>query len=140
MPELPEVESARAVIARNGVGRLIVDVDDSDRYVCRPHAAGGIRSALLGRRLSAAYRRGKSMWCTTSGVGRSRRPGPVLGIHLGMAGKIVVADPGGVEIDGGDYWERGRQPGDFRFTRFARVFADGGVLRLIDPRRLGRVR
>src|SRR6185312_8354873 len=101
---------------------------------------GDIRRALVGRRLTVAHRRGKSMWCDTSGAGRSRTPGPALGIHLGMSGKIVVADPDGVEIDGGDYWERGRAKGDYRYSRFALSFADGGRLLLIDPRRLGRVR
>jgi formamidopyrimidine-DNA glycosylase len=134
MPELPEVESARSVIERAALGRRIVDVDDSDTYECRPHLPGEIRSALLGRRLTAVHRRGKSMWCDTSD------DGPVLGVHLGMSGKIVIADPDGTEIDGGDYWERGRRPGDFRFSRFSLSFADGGRLMLIDPRRLGRVR
>lgn len=140
MPELPEVESARSVIERKALGRRIVDVDDTDTYECRPHAPGDIRSALLGRRLMVANRRGKSMWCDTSGVGRSRTPGPTLGIHLGMSGKIVIADGHGDEVDGGDYWERGRAPGDYRFRRFSLTFADGGSLLLIDPRRLGRVR
>jgi formamidopyrimidine-DNA glycosylase len=57
-----------------------------------------------------------------------------------MSGKIVIADPDGTEVDGGDYWERGRAPGDYRFTRFALGFCDGGRLLLVDPRRLGRVR
>jgi formamidopyrimidine-DNA glycosylase len=140
VPELPEVESARQVIARAAIGRRISAVDDSDRYECRPHPAGEIRDALVGRRLTEVFRRGKSMWCATSGVGRSRAASPMLGIHLGMSGKIVIADRRGSEIDGGDYWERGRAPGDYRFTRFALEFADGGALRLIDPRRLGRVR
>ena len=134
MPELPEVESARAVLERAALERRIVDVDDSDTFVTRPHVPGQLRSALLGRRLTAAHRQGKSMWCDTSAGG------PVLGIHLGMSGKIVIADPDGTEIDGGDYWERGRQPGDYRFTRFALRFADGGRMLLVDPRRLGRVR
>ena len=134
MPELPEVESARAVIERAGLGREIVDVDDTDTYVCRPHPPGQIRAALLGRTLVEAHRRGKSMWCDTSG------DGPELGIHLGMSGKIVVADPDGTEIDGGDYWEGRRFSGDYRWSRFALTFADGGRLMLVDPRRLGRVR
>jgi formamidopyrimidine-DNA glycosylase len=36
VPELPEVESARAVIERHGPRRRIADVDDSDAFVCRP--------------------------------------------------------------------------------------------------------
>jgi formamidopyrimidine-DNA glycosylase len=133
VPELPEVESARRVIERAALGREIVAVDDTDSYVCRPHAAGEIASALLGTTLTVAHRRGKSMWCDTS-------TGPILGIHLGMSGKIVIAASDGTEIDGGDYWEFGRAPGDYRWSRFSLSFADGGMLRLVDPRRLGRVR
>ncbi len=140
MPELPEVESARSVIERAALGRRIVAVDDTDSFVCRPHPPGQIRDALIGRRLTVAHRRGKSMWCDTSPVGRSRAAGPSLGIHLGMSGKIVVASAAGDEIDGGDYWEGRRAPGDYRWSRFTLVFADGGRLMLVDPRRLGRVR
>jgi formamidopyrimidine-DNA glycosylase len=140
VPELPEVESARALIDRRALGRRIVDVDDADIWVCRPHSPGEIRAALLDRRLTAAHRRGKSMWCETSGAGRSRRPGPTLGIHLGMSGRIVFGDARGREFDGGDYWERGRAHGDFRFSRFGLRFADGTFLVLVDPRRLSRVR
>src|SRR3954452_20471492 len=118
MPELPEVESARTVIDRAALGRRIAEVDDSDSWVCRPHAPGEIRAALLGRELTVVHRRGKSMWCETSG------DGPTLGIHLGMSGKIVIAAADGAELDGGDYWERGRTAGDYRFTRFSLTFAD----------------
>ncbi|MEV4617937.1 DNA-formamidopyrimidine glycosylase family protein [Asanoa sp. NPDC049573] len=134
MPELPEVENARSVIDRAALGRRIVDVDDHDTWVCRPHPPGQIRAALVDRELTVAHRQGKSMWCQTSDGG------PILGIHLGMSGKIVIADPDGTEADGGDYWERGRAAGDYRFTRFALAFADGGRMMLIDPRRLGRIR
>jgi formamidopyrimidine-DNA glycosylase len=62
VPELPEVESARAAIEKAGLGRKIIDVDDTDIWECRPHRPGEIRAALLGRVLIAACRRGKSMW------------------------------------------------------------------------------
>ncbi|MDT8911927.1 DNA-formamidopyrimidine glycosylase family protein [Amycolatopsis sp. PS_44_ISF1] len=133
MPELPEVESARSVIERAALGRLIVEVDDTDSYVCRPHRPGEIRGALLGTKLRAAHRQGKSLWCDT-GEG-----GPVLGLHLGMSGKIVIAEGDGTEVDGGDYWKRGRGAGDHRWLRFALTFEDGGRLMLVDPRRLGRI-
>jgi formamidopyrimidine-DNA glycosylase len=136
MPELPEVESARSVIERNGLRRRIVDIDDSDSYVCRPHVPGEIRHALLGGELIAAMRRGKSMWCQTGPSSRDI----TLGIHLGMSGKIVIADANGTEVDGGDYWEGRRQRGDYRWARFTINFADGGRLMLVDPRRLGRIR
>ena len=72
MPELPEVETARSLIADEALNRLIVDVDDSDTFVCRPHSAGELRDALTGRTLTAAHRRGKAMWLETSGVGGSQ--------------------------------------------------------------------
>jgi formamidopyrimidine-DNA glycosylase len=140
MPELPEVESARAVIDGAALRRAIVDVDDSDTYECRPHRPGEIRAALVSRQLTAVHRRGKSLWCDSSGTGGSGPAGPALGLHLGMSGKIVVADGRGQEIEGGDYWQRGRAIGDYRFSRFSLTFADGGSLLLVDPRRLGRVR
>ena len=133
MPELPEVESARAAIERAALDRKIAAVDDTDGFVCRPHAAGEIAAALTGTALTAAHRRGKTMWCDTD-------RGPVLGIHLGMSGKIVITDARSGETEGGDYWRRGRAPGDYRHTRFSVTFADGGTLRLVDPRRLGRIR
>jgi formamidopyrimidine-DNA glycosylase len=139
VPELPEVESARSVVERAALNRPIVDVDDSDGYVCRPHAPGQIRAALVGHRLVAAHRRGKSMWCDAVST-RGEAADPVsLGIHLGMSGKLVVSDVDGGELDGGDYWEGRRAPGDHRWSRFSITFDDGGRLLLVDPRRLGRV-
>jgi len=112
MPELPEAERARQQIER-ALGREIVAVDDTDVYVCRPHAPGEIASALIGRTLTKANRRGKFLWAETDG-------GPDLGLHLGMAGRIVLdEEPIG--------WDR-----------FILEFADGGRLALRDKRRLGR--
>jgi len=96
---------------------------------------GEIRHALLGGELTTAMRTGKSMWCQ---VGPSSEQ-LTLGIHLGMSGKIVIAGTDGAEVDGGDYWEGRRQPGDYRWARFSLIFEDGGRLMLVDPRRLGRI-
>ena len=140
MPELPEVESARATIERAALDRTIADVDDTDTWECRPHAPGEIRAALVGRPLTAACRQGKSMWCETSGG-----TGPVLGLHLGMSGRILVTDGAGAVVEGGDRLggagtaaeQADRTP---VWSRFTITFADGGTLRLFDKRRLGRVR
>lgn len=145
MPELPEVESARSVIERAALRRRIADVDDHDTYECRPHQPGEIRDALVGRHLTSAHRRGKTMWCETSGEDGARGAGPRLGLHLGMSGRILVAPPssGGEAHEGGDYVgsgpSRGRQRKEVWF-RFTLWFEDGGSLRLLDPRRLGRAR
>lgn len=116
MPELPEVERARAAIESGALGRTIASVDDSDTWVCRPHAPGEIADALTGGRLTRAHRRGKAMWVDTD-------RGPVVGLHLGMAGRI--------DIDG--------DPAPNRWDRFSLRFEDGGRLALYDRRRLGRV-
>jgi formamidopyrimidine-DNA glycosylase len=139
VPELPEVESARATIERAALHRPIADVDDHDTWECRPHAPGEIRAALVARALTAAYRQGKSLWCETSDSG------PVLGLHLGMSGRILVTDGAGGLAEGGDRIEGSggaAEQADRRpdWVRFAITFDDGGTLRLFDKRRLGRVR
>ena len=146
MPELPEVETARRLIADQALQRRIVDVDDSDSYVGRPHAPGELRSALTGRSLTAAHRQGKTIWLETSAlgeagaVGRVTGGGPELGIHLGMSGRIVVTGPDGSVAEGGDPRPYGARAVKPAWSRFTLRFADGGSLVLLDPRRLGRVR
>ena len=141
MPELPEVETARSLIAEQALGRRIVGVDDADTFVTRPHSAGQLRDALVGRTLISALRRGKTMWIETSGLDGSAGPGPELGIHLGMGGRIVVT-AGGHATEGGGCGPRRREarPGKAEWNRFTLEFADGGSLVLFDKRRLGRVR
>jgi formamidopyrimidine-DNA glycosylase len=116
VPELPEVERARALIESAALGRKIAAVDDTDTWVCRPHAPGEIADAVTGTTLVAAHRQGKAMWVELE-------DGPPLGLHLGMAGRIVVDDNG----------DR------LRSDRFRIDFEDGGSLVLRDMRRLGRV-
>jgi formamidopyrimidine-DNA glycosylase len=115
MPELPEAERARQTL-ETALHRPIAAVDDSDPYVSRPHQPGEIAAALTGHRFVAARRRGKFLWMETD-------DGPTLGLHLGMAGHIVV-DQDAVERS--------------RWDRFAVEFADGSRLALRDRRRLGR--
>jgi formamidopyrimidine-DNA glycosylase len=59
--------------------------------------------------------------------------GPVLGLHLGMAGRIVIDDTAA-----GDYWSDGGAKHVPVWDRFTLHFADGGSLALRDKRRLGR--
>jgi len=133
VPELPEVESARQVVNR-ALHRTIVGVDNTDEFVCRPHAPGDLQRALKGGQLVAAHRRGKSIWCDTVDAGGD--PGPALGIHLGMGGRIVVTGPAGTASGGDPVPVSGKAI----WNRFVLRFDDGGELRLFDKRRLGRVR
>jgi formamidopyrimidine-DNA glycosylase len=115
MPELPEAERARVLIADRALGRRIATVEDGDSYVTRPHAPGEIAAALRGHRLTSANRIGKTLWLETDD------DGPDLGLHLGMAGRIAIDE----------------EPHE-RWDRFALTFEDGGRLALRDKRRLGR--
>jgi formamidopyrimidine-DNA glycosylase len=135
MPELPEIEIARQALAC-AVDREIRAIDDNDSWVCRPHPPGEIAAALVGGRLTAALRRGKTMWCETEVRGGA---GPRLGIHLGMGGRLLVSDAAG-EHAGGEPVRPDRTPRKPEWDRFTIDFADGGRLRLFDKRRLGRVR
>jgi formamidopyrimidine-DNA glycosylase len=114
MPELPEAERARQTLERV-LGRRIAHVDDHDTYVCRPHAPGEIADALVGHEFASAHRRGKFLWLNTV-------DGPVLGLHLGMAGHMVLEGPGETP----------------RWDRFAVEFDDGTRFALRDKRRLSR--
>ena len=144
MPELPEVETARRLIADLALGRRIAGIGHADTFVCRPHSPGELRAALTGRLLTSAHRRGKALWCETSGVDGSgphsgRALGPILGIHLGMAGRIVVTAQDGWVAEGGDPPGRDAQPRKAEWDRFTLEFGDGGRLALFDKRRLARI-
>lgn len=161
MPELPEVEAARALIARAALRREITAVDDADTYVCRPHAPGELADALTGRTLTAANRIGKSLWVETD-----EGEGPSLGLHLGMAGRILIDGAVSADADTAGGSTRAERPllhagdplnaseaqeaeqagghpdprlsGNPAWARFTVEFADGGRLILFDKRRLGR--
>src|SRR5436305_154503 len=113
MPELPEAERARLALETT-LGRPIASIDDQDSYVCRPHQPGEIGAALLGHRFASAHRRGKFLWLNTE-------DGPVLGLHLGMTGHIVLNPREALRSD-----------------RFTIRFEDGSSFALRDRRRLGR--
>jgi formamidopyrimidine-DNA glycosylase len=113
MPELPEAERARSTLEAV-LGRRVSEVDDGDTYVCRPHSPGQIADALIGHTFVTANRRGKFLWLETD-------LGPVLALHLGMTGHIVL-DP----------------EEKLRWDRFSVRFDDGGGFALRDKRRLGR--
>lgn len=139
MPELPEVESARVVIARTVLDQRIVAIEDVDTYVCRPHTAEEFRSALVGRRILRANRRGKLIWCETSPLRGQRAAGPHLGVHLGMGGRIVVTDRSDRVVPDGDSTHGLAGAHQDRWDRFTVQMSNGLALRLVDKRRFGRV-
>ena len=150
MPELPEVESARAAIERAALNRRITDVDDSDTYVCRPHAPGEIRAALVGRSPDRREPAGQVDLVRHLGTGRvayrrcrGSRAGDAPGHERAhRRDRRGRRDHRGRRLAGQRQGRRAaaRNPKNPAWNRFTMTFADGGQLRLFDPRRLGRVR
>jgi formamidopyrimidine-DNA glycosylase len=87
MPELPEVETVRRGLERHVVGRDIDTVRVLHPRAVRRHLAGPgeFETALQGRRLDSARRRGKYLWLP---VGED-----ALLAHLGMSGQLLVGEP-----------------------------------------------
>ncbi|HEX2062858.1 MAG TPA: DNA-formamidopyrimidine glycosylase family protein [Acidimicrobiales bacterium] len=127
MPELPEVETYRR-LAQGALGRTVAEVGAPDAWFLKGGLdAPAVRAALLGRRFTRARRLGKLLLLDTD-------DGPVLGLRFGMTGRLLVDGRAGVE----DLVYA--SPRDVpAWDRFAVRFADGGDLRLRDPRRLGGV-
>jgi formamidopyrimidine-DNA glycosylase len=128
VPELPEVEAYRR-LAERALEREISRVVAPDGwYLKRGLTRRALRTALRGRRFVAARRRGKTLYLDTSG------DGPVLKLGFGMSGRLVVDGIAGV-----DNLLYASNAALGKWDRFAVQFADGGDMRMRDPRRLGRV-
>jgi formamidopyrimidine-DNA glycosylase len=87
VPELPEVETVRRGLERHVIGRTIDTVRVLHPRAVRRQLAGAqeFETALAGRSLDSARRRGKYLWMS---VGED-----ALLAHLGMSGQMLVGDP-----------------------------------------------
>ena len=85
MPELPEVEVVRAGLERHVVGARIATVEILHPRPVRRHLPGpaDFATALTGRTVAAARRRGKYLWLPLDN-------GDALMAHLGMSGQLLV--------------------------------------------------
>lgn len=101
MPELPEVETVRAGIADHSLSRPVRAVRVVDARSLRRHLPGPahFESALTGRALRGAYRRGKYLWLTLSEADGTLAD-EALVVHLGMSGQLLVRDEPGGDMDG----------------------------------------
>jgi len=119
MPELPEVETWRALAERHLAGKRIASVATvPDPIVFSGIAPRRFASSLRGREITAAHRRGKQLWFALD-----RRPWPAF--HFGMTGSFRV------------YQSRRDRP---RFWKVEIRTEDGTRLAMTNARRLGRIR
>lgn len=112
MPELPDVEGFRGVVAEYATGRRITAVRVADPGVLRGVGAGELTETLTGRSFGEPERRGKWLLVPLSG--------PLLLLHFGMTGSMV--------------WDTGETP-PHRHDRVTFVLTNG-ELRYRDMRKL----
>lgn len=89
MPELPEVEVVRRGLDAHVVGRSIAAVTVLEPRSLRRHVPGpeDFAGRLVGRRISAARRRGKYLWLELD----DEPVGEVVLCHLGMSGQMLIS-------------------------------------------------
>lgn len=119
MPELPEVETIRRYLQAVLVGQAPTGVRHLDPRLIRigDASAAEIAEAMRGVPIAEVGRRGKYLWL------RFPRQG-FLVLHLGMSGRLL--------------WEERHRPW-VKHTHLVVGFPQDQELRLVDPRRFGRV-
>ncbi len=119
MPELPEVETVRAALARDLAGKRIKSVAVTNGRVVRRHAsAKEFRLLAEGRTIRSVERLGKNLVFTLDN--RSH-----LVVHLGMSGQLLRA--------------HGAKDPKPKHTHVVFTFVQGGELRYVDPRTFGEL-
>lgn len=115
MPELPDVEGYRRMVARHLAGERIEDLHIADPSVLGGTSRAGAMAAIRGRTVGAPLRHGKWLIMPADG--------PTLLVHFGMTGSFVWTSEPGPDVVGA------------RLT----LSAKRGALHFVDRRRLGRV-
>ncbi|MDD9206771.1 bifunctional DNA-formamidopyrimidine glycosylase/DNA-(apurinic or apyrimidinic site) lyase [Georgenia sp. 10Sc9-8] len=169
MPELPEVETVRAGLARHVLHRRIADVRVLHPRAVRRQSGGAeeLTGRLRGRSFTAAVRRGKYLWLVLDDDTEG------LLAHLGMSGQLLVhagagapppvppeplppaVVPGPLEATPTPGLGQGRPPVDLTATRPASTvraiptstahlrlrvrFTDDGELWFVDQRTFGHL-
>ncbi|MGH7931568.1 MAG: bifunctional DNA-formamidopyrimidine glycosylase/DNA-(apurinic or apyrimidinic site) lyase [Candidatus Binataceae bacterium] len=118
MPELPEVESLRRILARSAVGRTLVAATVREPRL-RRGVASDFASVIAGRTIENIGRRAKYLLVELSGD-------YLMMVHLGMSGSLTHRREG---FAGGAF--------DPRHDHVEFVLDDGSRLVFNDPRRFG---
>lgn len=121
MPELPEVESLRQMLARSVVGRTFRHTTVREARL-RRSVTSELASALAGRRIERIGRRAKYLLIEVGG-------GQVMLVHLGMSGSLTHRGHGFDPV-----------PFDSRHDHIEFALDDGSVLVYNDPRRFGLIK
>lgn len=119
MPELPEVETVRRILAKHVVDAIIRDVRISPAFPGVLNASDGIDavSTLIGQRITDVQRRGKYLWLPLES-------GLWIVVHLRMTGRLLVTTADATPV---------------RFEHLAIGLDNRHELRFADQRKFGRV-
>ena len=117
MPELPDVEGFKRVLAKNALRKTIARVVVSDARILGKLSARTFASRLQNAKLVAARRHGKHLMANID-------HGGWLTLHFGMTGALQFVRNGDDEPP---------------FTRVRLDFASGGCLAYTNKRMIGRV-
>jgi formamidopyrimidine-DNA glycosylase len=121
VPELPEVESLRQLLAHSVVGRSFCRATVKEARLRRSVSAG-LAAVICGRAIERVSRRAKYLLIEMAG-------GQVMLVHLGMSGSLTHRGPG---FDPG--------PFDPRHDHIEFALDDGSTLVYNDPRRFGLIK
>jgi formamidopyrimidine-DNA glycosylase len=89
MPELPEVETVRAGLAKSMPGATITGIKINDARSLKRHLSGSVdfKRKLVGSQVLDVVRRGKFLWLPLD------QSSTALVGHLGMSGQMLVRTP-----------------------------------------------
>jgi formamidopyrimidine-DNA glycosylase len=119
VPELPEVETVRSVLARDVVGKKIKSVAITNGRVVRRHkSVKEFRDLTEGHTIKGVGRLGKYLVLTLDDAKK-------VGVHLGMSGQILRAKS-----------DKDPKP---KHTHVVVTFTQGTQLRYVDPRTFGEL-
>jgi formamidopyrimidine-DNA glycosylase len=132
VPEGIEIELYRQLAEARALERPIAMVEAPDQWFLKRGTEAAALAVLLGSALTGTRRVGKLLLLDTAGPDGDA--GPPLGLRFGMTGRLLVDGHAGIE-----HLEYSSPRDEPAWDRFVLHFADGGDLRLRDPRRLGGV-
>lgn len=143
MPELPEVEAARTLLATHCLGNVIASAAsheggggprdghfDDIVWADDGATAASVAESLRGKKVVGVHRRGKQLWLELDSA-------PHLLAHFGMTGAFVVKGVAPRQYKAFEVHAADWPP---RFTKLELCFDGGARVAFCDPRRLGRLR
>ncbi|MBF6559343.1 MAG: bifunctional DNA-formamidopyrimidine glycosylase/DNA-(apurinic or apyrimidinic site) lyase [Candidatus Binataceae bacterium] len=121
MPELPEVESLRRILAASATGRSFIAAIVREPRLRRA-VTPDFAASIIGRTIETVGRRAKYLMIELGG-------GDLLMVHLGMSGSLTHRRAG-----------RDNEPFDPRHDHLEFTLDDGSRLVYNDPRRFGLIK